>query len=97
MVAASGFQSGALEYAKTNKIACVRLVDGAWTYETRDLAPSDPQPTGHYVAYARQLTAGGADRTTMLSGQPDYARELLLNPGHSPGMIGSGVVFGVGA
>jgi restriction system protein len=79
IVAASGFQSGALEYAKTNKIACVRLVDGAWTYETRDLAPSDPQPTGHYVAYARQLTAGGAYSNTMLSGQPDCARELLLN------------------
>jgi len=31
------------------------------------------------VAYARQLTAGGAYRNTMLSGQPDCARELLLN------------------
>ena len=30
VVAASGFQSGALSYAETHGIACVRLLDGAW-------------------------------------------------------------------
>jgi hypothetical protein len=31
VVAATGFQSGALEFAKAHGIACVRLVDKAWT------------------------------------------------------------------
>jgi hypothetical protein len=35
VVAPSGFQTGALAYAETHGIACVRLVDGAWTYERR--------------------------------------------------------------
>ena len=35
IVAASGFQSGALEYAQAHGIACVRLVDDAWTYLSR--------------------------------------------------------------
>ncbi|MGH3550542.1 MAG: restriction endonuclease [Pseudonocardiaceae bacterium] len=78
VVAASGFQRGALEYARTHRIACVRLVDEAWVYETRDLAPAAaPEPTGHYVAYARQLTDAGYS-TTLLSEQAQYVQELLF-------------------
>ena len=52
VVAASGFQSGALQYAQAHGIACVRLVDEAWTYVSR--APErgrQPEPTGIYVGY----------------------------------------------
>jgi restriction endonuclease Mrr len=77
VVAASGFQRGALEYARTHRIACVRLVDGAWTYESREMTPAAPQPTGNYVAYARRLTAAGYSNT-LLSEQPHYVQELLF-------------------
>lgn len=78
VVAASGFQRGALEYARTHRIACVRLVDEAWTYETRDMTPvAVPQRTGSYVAYSRQLTAAGYSNTP-LSQQSTNVRELLF-------------------
>lgn len=77
MVAASGFQRGALEYAAINKIACVRLVDGAWTYEIRDLTPTTPQPTGHYVPYARQPTRSGGYSDMLLGQQGDYQKLLF--------------------
>jgi restriction system protein len=80
VVSASGFQRGALEYAKVHGIACVRLVDGAWTYETKDLTPVVRQPTGQYKAYASQLTDTGYG-ITMLSDQRDYAREHLFGIG----------------
>lgn len=60
VVAASGFQRGALEYARTHGIACVRLVDGAWLYESRDFGPrAVPGPTGNYVGYSYALTEMG--------------------------------------
>ncbi|MGB7795617.1 MAG: restriction endonuclease [Pseudonocardiaceae bacterium] len=79
VVATSGFQRGALEYAQTHKIACVRLVDGAWTYITRDLRGVIPQPTGDYTAYGRCLTVSGGYSNTMLSGQHDRTRSLLFD------------------
>lgn len=78
VVAASGFQRGALQYAQKHGIACVRLVDGAWTYETRDhTAPAVPQPTGTFVAYARSLSDRGY-RNVLLTDQQSSARELLF-------------------
>jgi restriction system protein len=79
VVASSGFQSGALSYAKTHGIGCVRLIDGAWTYETRDLIRREPEPTGQYSAYARSLTESGWYRDTALTGQRQYVRELLFD------------------
>lgn len=78
VVATSGFQSGALEYARTHRIACVRLADDAWTYETRDRTTAIPQPTGRYVAFARYLTDRGYGNT-LLSGERDYIRKLLFD------------------
>jgi restriction system protein len=78
LVAASGFQKGALVYAKTHGIACVRLVDGAWTYEVRYITSLVPQPTGHYVAYALYLTEDGGCSNILLSDQHNYARQLLF-------------------
>jgi hypothetical protein len=79
MVAASGFQRGALEYARAHGIGCVRLVDGAWTYEVRDgLLTSDLEPAGEFVAYTDRLLAGGQKEQTLLVGERDRIRELIL-------------------
>ena len=78
VVAARSFQKGALAYAQAHGIACVRLVDGAWTYETRDITPVVRQSTGRYIAYARYLTDGGYGNA-MLSRERGYVRELLFN------------------
>jgi len=40
-----GFQSGALEYAKTYGIAAVAFVEGKFLYETKDAGPSGPPPS----------------------------------------------------
>jgi restriction system protein len=77
VIAATGFQRGALVYARTHGIACVRLADGAWTYELRHMASALPQPFGSYVSYELYLTERGYGNT-MLSGQRDYARAALL-------------------
>lgn len=78
IVAASGFQSGALRYAQAHGIACVRLVDDAWTYLSR--APdkgSEPQPTGTYVSYV--VTPDADDyNVVMLSERSAVGRDLLL-------------------
>ena len=42
--ATCGFQSGALEYAKTYGIATVAFVEGAFLYETKGAGPSVPPP-----------------------------------------------------
>lgn len=78
VVAASGFQAGALVYAQKHGIACVRLVDGAWTYETRDhMTAAALRPTGTFVAYARSLSDRGY-RNVMLTDQQSSARDLLF-------------------
>jgi len=61
LVAASGFQSGALEYARAHGIACVRLVDEAWTYVLRSGLGKHvvPSPTGVFAGFV--LTPGQAD------------------------------------
>ena len=40
----SGFQSGALEYAKVHRIATVQLADGNTTWHTRKAGPQSPPP-----------------------------------------------------
>ncbi|WP_051030175.1 restriction endonuclease [Nocardia takedensis] len=80
VVAASGFQRGALQYAQKHGIACVRLVDGAWTYETRDdAAPAIPHPLGTFVAYACNLSDRGY-RNVLLTDQQPSARKVLFAP-----------------
>jgi restriction endonuclease Mrr len=80
VVAASGFQSGALEYARVHGIACVRLVDDAWTYLTRTMSAErlSPSPTRTYTGYV--ITAGPKGYSfAMLTGSPDNVREILLD------------------
>lgn len=78
MVSASGYQRGALEYAEKHRIACVRLVDDAWTYEVRSEGQPIPIPSGKYCAFRRYLTEGGWG-TTRLTDLPEYIREALFD------------------
>jgi Restriction endonuclease len=81
VVAATGFQSGALEFAKAHGIACVRLVDNAWTYITRHTATTTPPVlTGAYSGYAMTPDGDGDYEFTLLTGSPDNARSTLISP-----------------
>ena len=78
VVAATGFQSGALEFAAAHGIACVRLVDTAWTYITRHTATATPPvATGAYCAYAMTPDGDGCYDFTLLDGA---ARATLIPP-----------------
>lgn len=84
VVAASGFQSGALEYARAHGVACVRLIDDAWTYLSRATSAQrwTPSPTGIYAGYV--ITADEDDYSfALLTGSPDNVREMLLDGGSS--------------
>lgn len=69
VVAASGFQSGALEYAKAHGIACIRLIDNAWIYDTRQASMTDlPALTGVYSGYAAVPDGEGGYEFTPING-----------------------------
>jgi hypothetical protein len=79
VVAASRFQSGALQYARVHGIACVRLVDDAWTYLSRSTSTrrAMPQSAGVYSAYV--INPDEDDyRFAMLTGSPGTIRKTLL-------------------
>lgn len=79
VVAATGFQSGAVKFAEAHGIACVRLVDNAWTYFTRHTTATPPPVlTGAYSGYA--LTPDDDDYDfTLLTGNRAITRATLMN------------------
>lgn len=80
VVAASGFQSGALEYATAHHIACIRLVDNAWTYLTRYATSTQPPaPTGTYYGYAVTPDGEGDYNVVLLNGSTANTRAALLD------------------
>jgi|SRR5690606_21049205 len=80
VVAASGFQSGALEYATAHHIACIRLVDNAWTYLTRyATSVQPPAPTGAYSGYAVTPDGEGDYDVALLNGSTANTRTALLD------------------
>lgn len=81
VVAATGFQSGALEFAKAHGIACVRLVDNAWTYITRHTtATASPVLTGAYSGYAMTPDGDEDYNFSLLTGSSDNTRSTLITP-----------------
>lgn len=81
VVAATGFQSGALEFAKAHGIACVRLVDNAWTYIARHTARTTrPVLTGAYSGYAMTPDGHGDYDFTLLTGSADNTRSAFITP-----------------
>ncbi|WP_433221456.1 restriction endonuclease [Dactylosporangium sp. CS-047395] len=80
VVAATGFQSGALEFAKAHGIACVRLVDNAWMYMTRHTQIANPPAlTGAYSGYSMTPDGDGDYEFTLLTGSPDNTRSILID------------------
>lgn len=81
VVAATGFQSGALEFAKAHGIACVRLVDNAWTYITRHTAVTTLLAlTGTYSGYAMTPDDDGDYDFALLTGNSNNTRLTLTSP-----------------
>ena len=81
VVAATGFQSGALEFAEAHGIACVRLVDNAWTYLTRHTtAAIPPVLTGAYSGYAMTSDGEGDYHFALLTGSSENTRSTLIPP-----------------
>jgi restriction system protein len=79
VVAAAGFQRGALEFAQAHGIACVRLVDNAWTYITRGTTTiAAPVPTGAYSGFAMTADGHGDYDFTLLTGNPENTRSTLI-------------------
>jgi Restriction endonuclease len=79
VVAATGFQSGALEFAKAHGIACVRLIDNAWTYLTRrTTAATPPVLTGAYSGYAMTPDGDGDYDFALLTDSSENARSALI-------------------
>jgi hypothetical protein len=81
VVAATGFQRGALEFARAHGIACVRLVDDAWTYIVRTgTAIGPPVPTGAYSGFVLTVDGYGDYDFALLNGSPSTARSTFVAP-----------------
>jgi restriction system protein len=81
VVAATGFQRGALEFARARGIACVRLIDNAWTYITRHAtATTPPVLTGAYSGYAITPDGDGDYSFTLLTGSAANTRSTFITP-----------------
>ncbi len=88
VVSTAPFQSGALKFAWSNGIALVTITEGRFTFEARSSgslpALSRPQASDVYglpvfVAHCyRAAESGDGLQITVVSGQPQYAAELLL-------------------
>ncbi|NES17241.1 MULTISPECIES: hypothetical protein [Micromonospora] len=79
VVAASGFQSGAFDFAKAHGIACVRLVDNAWMYVSRHTVTTPPPAlTGAYTGYAMTPDGEGEYEFTLLTGGAENRRSALV-------------------
>ncbi|MFF0099678.1 hypothetical protein ACFYO8_10125 [Micromonospora sp. NPDC005257] len=79
VVAASGRQSGADNCAKAHDIACVGLVDNAWTYISRHtVATPPPALTGAYSGYAMTPEGEGEYEFTLLTGSAENRRSALI-------------------
>jgi restriction system protein len=78
VVSAAGFQRGALEFAEAHGIACVRLVDNAWTYLTRHTTITAPTAlTGSFTGYV--ITPDDEDyEFALLTGNADNTRAALM-------------------
>lgn len=83
LVATNGFQKGAIGYAKVHGIALVRIVEGAFTYETRSAFQSarpTPAPWANIQPFVGQriYSEGTSIRVWLLErGRPERTGRLL--------------------
>lgn len=77
----SGFQSGALDYAKAHGIATVTFVDGAYLYQTKSAGPPVPPPPWlslpDYAGIFMTKTDSGVICNTIDQKQADILLEWL--------------------
>ncbi len=75
----SGFQSGALEFAKAHGIATIQIAEGRTSYFTRSFdGPSEPPPWANIEPVIGWLIDGGSH--AMVSRQhPEYLSRALTN------------------
>ena len=86
LFASSGFQKGALEFAKAHGIALVRVADGRSSYETRSLhgnhEPSQWVNLPAFVGWRFRVNEGGSVGLSLLSSdRPNYLDEFLREGG----------------
>lgn len=89
----SGFQSGALQFAKARGIATVAVVQGTWLYRTRAATDRRPSPApvadlDPYTGILMHKTATGVSCHTINSANLDSLMEWLVElsgPGQSGG------------
>lgn len=79
----SGFQSGALSYAKEKGIACVTFLDGNYNYETKDLSGEHKPPPWikfpKYAAIFLEKNNGSIQGTHIDNGHTDALKNWLTN------------------
>jgi len=95
VVSTAPFQRGAATYASAHGIALVKVTEGRFTVITKSATPTRPlsrevaRAMGLPTFVGHCLSAGdkpGSISTTLVTGQPEYAAELLLGraPRQSP-------------
>jgi restriction system protein len=85
LVATNGFQKGAIEYAKVHGVALVRIIEGAFTYETRSAfrsPPPSPPPWANIQPFVGQriYSEGNAIHVRLVErGRPDALTDYLTS------------------
>lgn len=73
----SGFQSGALEYAKNKGIACLIFVNGDFLYETRDFTGNHKPPSwANLPKYSAILLEKKDNHTSCATIDKDHVKKL---------------------
>jgi restriction system protein len=86
LVATNGFQKGAIEYAKVHGVALVRIIEGAFTYETRSALhsslPPSPPPWADIQPFVGQRIGIEKEAIHMWlveRGRPDALKDYLTS------------------
>ncbi|WP_423928614.1 restriction endonuclease [Candidatus Palauibacter sp.] len=84
LIASSGFQSGAIEFAQSRGIATATITDGRLSYETFGLGPSPAPPSAagfpRWEIFVHSVTdQGGIGWSLANKAHPDDLREWLLS------------------
>jgi hypothetical protein len=85
IIATAPFQRGALAYAAAHGIALVQVTEGRFTFESRSaeseraMSRQSARDRGvpDFVGFDHRQNGAGGISSTMITGQPDYALELL--------------------
>ncbi len=75
MFSTSGFQSGAIQFAKENKIALIQVMDGNTSYVTKSYNNDPPKRTGNYVGWLVMEEHGKV--TNSLASPKTFSKALL--------------------